>query len=215
MANTLTQTEEEIKPLKYLTTIDLEMVWEFYQPALEFAFTNEEMQGNVDKDTKKIIKRMRHKWFHSRMTALESAVSGEEVKSNKNVNKMSQVSEPTQPQETDLHARMSNVESQLKMCGYVQTRFEDKELPQLRAQNEELKETNAKLCSELNSIKQEFAQFKEDVRAKMSEAQDFYQKKQEKIEQSFDTKLQKMNQELAQYQLENLFNNSKTLTTLA
>ncbi len=40
-----------MEPLKYLTAIDLEMIWQFYQPALELAFTNEEIQGNIDKDT--------------------------------------------------------------------------------------------------------------------------------------------------------------------
>ncbi len=55
MTNTLTSTQEAMEPLKYLTTINLEIIWQFYQPALETAFINEELQGNIDKETKKTL----------------------------------------------------------------------------------------------------------------------------------------------------------------
>ena len=55
MTITLTSTQEALEPLKYLTQLNLETIWQFYQPALETAFTNEELQGNIDKDTKKTI----------------------------------------------------------------------------------------------------------------------------------------------------------------
>lgn len=84
MDNMLSSTQKAIEPLKYLTTIDLGTVWEFYQPALELAFTDEEMLGNVDKDTQNTIQRMRLKLFLSRVSTIENSVTGEEVKSNKN-----------------------------------------------------------------------------------------------------------------------------------
>jgi hypothetical protein len=74
MSNTLTSTQESLEPLKYLTQVNLETIWQFYQPALETAFTNEELQGNIDKDTKKTIQQMRFKWLNSRVSALENAV---------------------------------------------------------------------------------------------------------------------------------------------
>jgi hypothetical protein len=40
------------------------------------------MQGNVDKETKKTISKMRFKWLNSRVTALENAIKGEEHKSS-------------------------------------------------------------------------------------------------------------------------------------
>ena len=82
MTNTLTSTQEAMEPLKYLTTINLDTIWQFYQPALETAFINEELQGNIDKETKKTLQRMRFKWINSRVSALENTVQGEETKSH-------------------------------------------------------------------------------------------------------------------------------------
>jgi hypothetical protein len=54
------------------------------------------MQGNIDKETKKTISKMRFKWLNSRVSALENAINGEEVKSSF-VAQASSVSEPFQP----------------------------------------------------------------------------------------------------------------------
>jgi hypothetical protein len=56
---------------------------------LETAFTKEELQGNIEKDTKKALHQMRFNWLNSRVSALENAVQGEETKSQA-LNKLSQ-----------------------------------------------------------------------------------------------------------------------------
>jgi hypothetical protein len=85
----MTSTKDSIEPLKYLKTVNLDTIWQFYQPALEFAFDNEEIQGNIDKETKKTISKMRFKWLNSRVSALEKALKGEEAKSSFNVSSSS------------------------------------------------------------------------------------------------------------------------------
>ena len=92
----MTSTKDSIEPLKYLKTVNLDTIWQFYQPALEFAFDNEEIQGNIDKETKKTISKMRFKWLNSRVSALEKALKGEEAKSSFNVSSSS-ILEPSQP----------------------------------------------------------------------------------------------------------------------
>ena len=118
LSDTLTSAKDSIEPLKYLKTVNLDTIQQFYQPALELAFGNEEMQGNIDKETKKKISKMRFKWLNSRVSALENAINGEEVKSSF-VAQASSVSESFQPQDKDLHTRVTNVEHQIKMCGHV------------------------------------------------------------------------------------------------
>jgi hypothetical protein len=85
----MTSTKDSIEPLKYLKTVNLDTIWQFYQPALEFAFDNEEIQGNIDKETKKTISKMHFKWLNSRVSVLEKALKGEEVKSSFNVSSSS------------------------------------------------------------------------------------------------------------------------------
>ena len=82
LSDTLTSAKDSIEPLKYLKTVNLDTIQQFYQPALELAFGNEEMQGNIDKETKKTISKMRFKWLNSRVSALENAINVEEVKSS-------------------------------------------------------------------------------------------------------------------------------------
>jgi hypothetical protein len=42
VSGTLTSTKDSIEPLKYLKTANLDTIWQFYQPALELAFVDEE-----------------------------------------------------------------------------------------------------------------------------------------------------------------------------
>ena len=92
----MTSTKDSIEPLKYLKNVNLDTILQFYSPALEFAFDNEEFQGNIDKETKKTISKMRFKWLNSRVSALEKTIKGEEAKSSFNVSSSS-ISEPLQP----------------------------------------------------------------------------------------------------------------------
>lgn len=43
VSDTLTSTKDSIEPLKYLKTVDIDTIWQFYQPALEMAFLDEEI----------------------------------------------------------------------------------------------------------------------------------------------------------------------------
>ena len=118
LSDTLTSAKDSIEPLKYLKTVNLDTIQQFYQPALELAFGNEEMQGNIDKETKKTMSKMRFKWLNSRVSALENAINGEEFKSSF-VPQAFSVSESFQPQDRGLLTRVTNVEYQIKMCEHV------------------------------------------------------------------------------------------------
>ncbi len=69
-------TVQQLGPLKYLTGLDESMVWQFYRPALEYAFVNEHTWADTDDNTKAIILRLRFLWINSRVSSLEQAVQG-------------------------------------------------------------------------------------------------------------------------------------------
>ncbi len=69
-------TVQQLGPLKYLAGLDESMVWQFYRPALEHAFINEQTWADVDENTKAIILRLRFLWINTRVSSLEQAVQG-------------------------------------------------------------------------------------------------------------------------------------------
>ena len=67
--------------MRYLAKVSEEIIWEFYQPALEIAFSDESAQASLDEGAKESLKRISYKWMNQRVTKLESIVKGDNVSS--------------------------------------------------------------------------------------------------------------------------------------
>jgi hypothetical protein len=48
LSDTLTAANQALDPLRYLGEVTEETIWHFYQPAIEYAITNENVQGDID-----------------------------------------------------------------------------------------------------------------------------------------------------------------------
>ena len=71
----LASADQAIESFSYLTMVNEDMIWQFYQPALEYVFVNESEQGEIDKETVESLQRMRFKWLNSRVTNIEKTLS--------------------------------------------------------------------------------------------------------------------------------------------
>jgi hypothetical protein len=48
LSNTLASAKEALDPLRYLSEVTEETIQQIYQPAIEYANSNEQVQGDID-----------------------------------------------------------------------------------------------------------------------------------------------------------------------
>jgi hypothetical protein len=75
LSNIFAEKKQALEPLKYLAKVTEDTIWEFYQPAIQYAVLNEHEQGDVDEMAKETLQRMRFSWLNSRVVNLENALS--------------------------------------------------------------------------------------------------------------------------------------------
>ena len=135
----LAAAQQAIDSFSYLREVDEDVIWQFYQPALVFAILNESQQGKIDEDTKLSLQKMRFKWLNARVTNIEQTIQngGQMMTPMGGSQQIIHSQQPSQPQEGDLHNKVYNLESQLKMCQHVYSRLDEQDMPKLRKDMEE------------------------------------------------------------------------------
>ena len=48
LSDILAAATQALDPLRYLGEVTEETIWQFYQPAIEYAITNDNVQGEID-----------------------------------------------------------------------------------------------------------------------------------------------------------------------
>ncbi len=48
LSNSLAAAKQALEPLRYLSEVTEETIWQIYQPAIEYAILNEHVQGDID-----------------------------------------------------------------------------------------------------------------------------------------------------------------------
>jgi hypothetical protein len=59
LSDTLAAASQALDPLRYLGEVSEETIWQFYQPAIEYAIVNEQVQGEIDQSAKDTLQKMR------------------------------------------------------------------------------------------------------------------------------------------------------------
>ena len=74
MNDKLESANQTIQTYSYLRTVNEELIWNFYKPALILAILDAEERGDIDEDTEESLDRLRFNWLNSRMIAVEKFI---------------------------------------------------------------------------------------------------------------------------------------------